>query len=69
MVCPTFSTKCTNSSGGLLIRLRDAAASQPEFAALPPGAKRRIANPPQVGNLPHMPAAAVETMVINLNLW
>jgi hypothetical protein len=39
--------------GGLLIRLRDAAASGPVLAGSSTCADRRIANPQQVTNLPH----------------
>jgi hypothetical protein len=38
---------------GLIIRPRDAAASLPVLEALPATFRRRIANPPQVINLPH----------------
>jgi len=40
--------------GGVSIRLRDAAASRPRLASDSARCERRIANPPQVNNLPHI---------------
>ena len=44
--------------GGLLIRLRDAQPASPWYVrASPARCDRRIANPPQVNNLPHKPGS------------